>query len=165
LTDNPNTPEDPTDQLAIGEARSRGVELDIQGQITERLGLIVSYAYTDTKIVKDESGRQGNRLPLVPYNAGSVWAKYDLTSRFSVGAGLFTVGRREVDEDNSAQLPGYVRLDAMAAYRWQLGGGRLTAQLNLNNLTDEKYFETAFNRNSIIPGDPLLVFGSLRFEY
>lgn len=165
LTDNPNTPEDPTDQLAIGEARSRGVEIDIQGQITERLSVIASYAYTDTKISEDESGRQGNRLPLVPFNAGSVWTKYDLTSQFSVGAGLFTVGRREVDEDNSAQLPGYVRLDAMAAYRWQLGGSRLTAQLNFSNLTDEKYFKTAFNRNSIIPGDPLLVFGSLRFEY
>ncbi len=165
LTDNPATPEDPTDRIAIGEAESRGVELDVAGRVTDRLSIIASYAYPDTEIARDESGREGNRLPLVPYSAGSFWARYDLSDAFRVGAGVYTAGRKEVDEDNSAELPGYTRVDAMAAYRFAHEGMRFTAQLNVENLLDEDYFETAFNRNSIIPGEPRLFFGSLRVEY
>ncbi len=163
-TDNPNTP-DPNDRLIIGEARSQGIELDILGRVTDKLSVISAYAYTDTEILEDISGRKGNRLNNVPRHAGSVWATYDLTEQFSVGAGVYAVGEREVDQDNTAQMPGYVRVDAMAAYRWKIGGSRLTAQVNINNLLDKEYFVTGGNRNFIRFGDPITVLGSLRLEY
>ena len=61
LTDNINTL-DPTDSIAVGEAKSKGIELSVTGSITEKLKLIGQYAYTDTEITKDNEGNRGNRL-------------------------------------------------------------------------------------------------------
>lgn len=139
--------------------------------MTDALSLIATYAFTDTEITKDTLGNEGNRLPPVPRHAGSLWAKYQvLPERLEVGAGVFAVGQREGDNENTVQLPGYVRVDAFAAYHWKIGPSRLTAQINVNNLLDKEYFEAsnvfAGNpRAGILPGDPLTVLGSLRLEY
>jgi len=50
--------------------------------------------------------------------------------------GLFANGQREGDNENSFQLPGYARLDALIAYRRKIGPSRLIAQLNIRNLLD-----------------------------
>ena len=80
--------------VAIGEARSQGVEVDISGQITQGLNLILTYAYTDTKILEGEN--RGNRLFNVPKQSGSVWARYDMQNEtlrgLSFGAGVFLYG-------------------------------------------------------------------------
>lgn len=172
---------DPTNPLArvpIGEARSRGIELDVSGQLTAHWRLIGSYAYTDTRITEDAlGGNQGHRLPDVPLHSGSLWTWYrwgtDPFSGLEVGAGLFAAGLRQGDEQGSFQLPGYVRLDAAGAYRWQVGRSRLIARLNINNLLDKRYFEssnitdplTRIPRLGIIPGAPLTVLGSIQVAY
>lgn len=167
---------DPTDSIAAGEARSQGIELDVTGQLTRRLSLIGGYAYTDARFTRDNSGLQGNRLNNVPEHAGSLFLKYDW---FGVGApngptfglGGVAVGTREGDDDNSFQLPGYARLDAFASYRWKLGPSRVTAQLNIRNLLDKKYYESTdpFSnvapRLGVYPGAPRTVIGSLRVEF
>lgn len=56
--------EDPFDSIAIGEARSRGIEFDLAGQITDRVSLIATYAYTDAQITKDQGqDALGNPTP------------------------------------------------------------------------------------------------------
>ncbi|MGH8612087.1 MAG: TonB-dependent siderophore receptor [Gammaproteobacteria bacterium] len=162
-------PNNPRFSVAIGEARSRGIELDIAGQVTDALSVIATYAYTDTEIIKDFGGNQGHRLPNAPLHSGSLWAKYelqqDLLQGLSLGAGVYLVGQREGDTANSFQLPGYGRVDAFAAYRFKLGPSRLTVQLNINNLLDKEYFKTAQGRPWIQVGEPLTVLGSLRVEF
>lgn len=169
LTPDPNNP---PFSIPIGEARSQGIEIDITGEVTDELSLIASYAYTDARITKDNSNslgqsNEGHRLPNAPYNSGSLWAKYRLFEHFSVGAGVFAAGKRQVDNANSAQMPGYVRVDAMAAYDMRVGDSRLVAQVNINNLLDKAYYVgAAFNRNNgITPGMPISVLGTLRLEY
>lgn len=166
LTDDP---EHPGFSVAIGEARSRGIELDVAGSLTPAFSVIASYAYTDTKITKDNSGNEGNRLPGVPLNGGSFWGVYEFSGEplrgFRIGTGVFAVGRRDGDPANTFQVPGYTRIDMLAAYRRQLGNFTLTAQLNIENLADEKYFLGAQNRSSILPGAPRSFFGSLRLEF
>lgn len=170
LTADLSTP-DPFDSVAIGEARSRGIELDITGQITDRLSLIGTYALTEAKITKDNGGNQGNRLPNVPTHAGSLWVKFDaIPDRFEIGAGVYAAGQRQGDVLNSFQLPGYVRADAFAAYHWRVAGSRVTAQVNINNLFDKEYFYAgepffAFPRVDILPAEPLTVLGSIRVEF
>jgi iron complex outermembrane receptor protein len=172
---------DPTNPLArvpIGEARSRGIELDVSGQLTDQWRLIGSYAYTDTRITDDAlGGNQGNRLPNVPLHSGSLWTWYQWAPGpfrgLEVGAGLFAAGLRQGDESNSFQLPGYVRLDAAAAYHWQVGRSRLTARLNIYNLLDQRYFESSnltdplvrIPRLGIVSGAPLTVLGSIQVAY
>lgn len=159
-------PTNPAFKVNIGEARSQGIEFEIVGRVIEGLNLIGSYALTDTRITKSYDGDRGNRLPNVPLHAGSLWMTYDVTDQFTVGAGVYVARHREGDAANSYQLPGYARLDMMAAYRWFIGPTRLTAQVNVNNVLDKEYFShSTESRFGAIPGQPLTVLGSLRFEY
>ncbi|UJP04135.1 MAG: TonB-dependent receptor [Nitrosomonas sp.] len=175
LTPDLNTP-DPLDSIAVGEQRSRGVELDMTGKITDELSFIGNYAYTDAKVTSDNSGLQGNRFANVPKHSGSLWLKYDFMKveqlrGLSLGFGAFMVGQRNGDINNTFILPGYARLDAYARYAYRIGPTRsLIAQLNVRNLTDKRFYESAdpfFNvapRDSVYPGAPLTIVGSLRLE-
>ena len=116
-------------------------------------------------------------MPNVPLHSGSLWTWYRVGtgafSRVDIGAGVFAAGLRQGDAQNSFQLPGYVRVDAAAAYHWQVGGLRMTTRLNLINLFDQRYFEssnitdllTPIPRLGITPGPPLTVLGSVQVTY
>lgn len=175
LTPDLSTP-NPNDSIAIGEQRSQGIEMDVTGQITDSLSLIGSYAYTDGRITKDNSGLEGKRLTNVPEHGGSLWAKYDFNGHkaldgFSVGLGGVAAGQRKGDVPNSFEMPGYVRMDAMAAYKWNIKKTRVTAQFNLKNLLDKQYYESTDPDNNVsprlgvYPGAPLTAIGSIRVEY
>lgn len=174
-----STPE-PFDSVAIGKARSQGIEFDIAGQITDRLSLVGTYAYTDAKITKDQgqdvlgnptSGNQGNRLANVPEHAGSLWAKYWLLpEQFEMGAGVYLIGKRKGDNENTLDLAGYGRLDLFAAYHQNVGKSKFTAQINVHNVLDKKYYKNTNTvdgvpRVRILPGEPLTVLGSIRVEF
>jgi iron complex outermembrane receptor protein len=122
------------------------------------------------------NGYEGNSLPNVPEHSGSLWLKYDIKKMASLrglsfGIGAYAVGQREGDNENSFQLPGYVRLDAFTAYQWKVGDSKLTAQFNIRNLLDKTYYESSdaninFSpRLSVYPGSPLFAMGSIRLEY
>lgn len=160
----------------IGEARSQGIELDMSGQITDGLSLIGSYAFTDARIIKDNQGREGNRMSNVPEHSGSLWLKYEVRNYepldgWSFGFGMFAAGKREGDDENTFILPGYVRLDAFTAYSYRIGDKRLIAQFNIRNLLDKTYYQStdpfsnAPPRVGIYPGEPLTAMGSIRLEF
>ncbi|MGH8475045.1 MAG: TonB-dependent siderophore receptor [Methylococcales bacterium] len=52
LTPDLSTP-DPRDSIAIGTARSRGIELDVSGQITDHISIVGSYAFTDARVTQE----------------------------------------------------------------------------------------------------------------
>ncbi|MDN5871149.1 MAG: TonB-dependent siderophore receptor [Nitrococcus sp.] len=167
LTRDPNNP---AFSIPVGEVRSRGIELDVSGQITNSLSLIATYALTDTEITKDSRGNEGNRFYGVPLHAGRIFAKYsfheDPLNGLSLGAGVFLVGDRACSNANTCELPGYVSVGAMAAYKWTLGPTRLTAQLNVNNVLDKRYFASAgYGGGMVIPGAPRSFLGLLRVEF
>lgn len=170
-------PANPTRSRAIGEAETRGIEFDIAGEIMKGLNVIATYTYMPfAKVTRDvgfsglpgDTGNQGNRLFLAAKHFGSFWATYDFQSSelrgFRIGAGVLGIGEREGNPANTYQLPKYVIGNLMASYRLKVGATRVSAQLNVNNVTGEKYF----NGNGvsfITPGAPRTVLGSLRIEY
>ncbi|MEI8209980.1 MAG: TonB-dependent receptor [Methylococcales bacterium] len=179
LTTNYN---DPTSQIPIGEVRSRGIEFDMTGKITSDLSVIGNFAYTDARVTKDNDGFVGARLINVPDYSGSTWLKYDFNTfqklkGLSVGIGGVAVGSREGNLLNpngygaSFQLPGYVRMDAMAAYAFYIKKTRVTTQFNIKNLLDKTYYDSAdagmntAPRNGVYPGAPLMAFGSIKVEF
>jgi iron complex outermembrane receptor protein len=182
LTPDLSTP-DPSDSIAIGKQRSKGVELDVTGKVTESVSLIGSFTYMDARVIKDNrfdaNGRPvyvGHRLPNVPRYAGSFWAKWDVKEipeleGLSFGFGVYVVGIRQGDLSNTFQMPGYARLDAMAAYRWNIGAQKLTAQLNIRNLNNVRYFENADPESNVdprfgvYPGAPFTAIGSIKVEF
>lgn len=166
----------PFDKIANLQ-RSQGIELDVTGYLTDHFSMIGSYAYTDARIIKDiNGGTRGNRMNNVPEHAGSLWLKYDMNGYaaqdgFSAGIGGVAAGSREGDNANSFQLPGYVRVDAFVAYKQKVGDSRVTAQFNIRNLLDKRYYESTdpFSnidpRLGIYPGAPLMAVGSIKVEF
>jgi iron complex outermembrane receptor protein len=84
----------------------------------------------------------------------------------SLGTGVFLVGDREGNNANTFQIPGYARVDLLAAYEWKLGPSRLIAQLNVENLLDEEYFLSAESfRSFVFPGAPRTFLESIHLEF
>jgi iron complex outermembrane receptor protein len=163
-------PNNPLFSVAIGEARSQGVEFDLAGRVTESVSLIGTYAYTDAIITQDGAGgNEGHRLASVPRHSGSLWAKYDQQSGplrgLNFGSGVYVRGQREGDNANSFELPGYVRWDASAGYSFNYKKSKITTQLNVYNLLDKTYYDHSSNRGNIRPGEPLTLLGSVRIEF
>lgn len=158
-------PNDPDLSIQVGEQRSRGIELDLSGEILPGWNIIASYAYIDAITSKDNTIPVGNRLINVPEHAASLWTRYEIqTGEFKglgFGLGLYYVGERNADLDNTSILPSYFRTDAALYYNranWKLA-------LNFRNLFNRTYYETAQGRNIIYPGAPFTVVGSLSIEF
>lgn len=174
---------DLNDKIAIGKQRSKGVEFDALGKITDSVSVIGSFTYMDARVIKDNTLNAagvplylGHRLPNVPRYSGSLWLKWDVKEivaldGFSLGFGAYVVGSRQGDRSSTFQLPGYVRLDALAAYRWTVGPTKMTAQFNVRNLANTKYYESTDPesnvdpRYGIYPGAPFTAIGSLKVEF
>ncbi|AOS43514.1 Ferrichrome-iron receptor precursor [Lacunisphaera limnophila] len=150
----------------IGEARSRGVEWDFLGRVTDELSVIASAAYTEAEVTKDPF-YQGTRLANVPRTSGSLWTRYQLAGGWAVGAGVFAQGQRQGDQANTFQLPGYARTDAMLSYDFTAGIARVTLQLNVDNVLDRRFYTGShqFVKDWIAPGKPRTFTFSARVEY
>jgi iron complex outermembrane recepter protein len=164
VTDDPNN-EDPDVLIQVGEQRSRGIELDIGGEIMPGWNIIASYTYTDAITSKDNQITVGNRIDNVPEHAASLWTTYELQSGdlkgLGFGLGLYYVGDRYADVENTSVLPSYFRTDSAIYYKqdnWRLA-------LNFRNLFNETYYETSQARNTIYPGAPFTVIGSFSIQF
>ncbi|MEH2464348.1 TonB-dependent siderophore receptor [Nostoc sp.] len=162
LTTNLNNP---TYFIATGEQRSRGIELNVTGEILPGWNVIASYAYTDGQVTKDSNlSIIGNQLVNVPENSASLWTTYTFgkgnLQGLGFGLGLFYVGDRQGDLSNSFSVPSYLRLDAAVYYRLD----RLRFALNFKNLSDVQYY-TARNINLVYPEDRFIVEGTVSWEF
>ncbi|MGD9850588.1 MAG: TonB-dependent siderophore receptor [Nitrospirales bacterium] len=166
-------PNNPFLFVQSGEQRSQGIELDIAAQLMPGWKVIATYAYTDARVTEDTTIQEGNRLPLIARNTGSLWTTYDIQrgplQGFGVGLGFFAVGERAGDINNTFELPGYVRTDAALYYRKPqiISGTNLVAQLNIQNLLDQDYFYSGGQSRAFgaFPGSPLTFLGSIKLEF
>ena len=151
---------------SIGEQRNQGIELNVAGEISPGWNVIASYSHIDAEITKDNDGLLGNSPANVPFNTASLWTTYELQQGdlqgLGFGFGLFYVGDRQGDFNNTYIIPGYLRTDAAIYYQrdnWRAG-------VNIQNLFNEKYFQGAnFGRVAIEPGAPLTVIGSFSVTF
>jgi len=164
-------PRNPEFSLNGGKLRSRGVEVDVLGQITEQWNVIASYAFTDTDVVSSDILPVGKPFRNVPQNSGSVWLWYELPpfgsyGQLALGTGAVAVEARPGDDENTFNLPGYARMDAAVAWRRALSAGtRLRAQLNVNNVTDVEYYTVSNFTSAVEPGSPVRLVGSVALEF
>jgi iron complex outermembrane receptor protein len=158
-------PENPNFSIPSGEQRSKGVEFDIAGEILPGWNIIASYAYTDARVTKDDNLEPGNLLEGVPFNSASLWSTYEIQAGdlqgLGFGLGLFYVGERQGDLNNSFQIPSYLRTDISVFYRrnnWR-------AAINVNNLFNIDYIEATQRRTRVDPAAPLTVRGTISVEF
>ncbi len=131
----------PNAQVQLGEVQSRGLEFDLQGEITKGLQLILNYANTNVEITEDTRENMiGTRVAGHARHMTNGWLHYQLQQSRLRGLGLSLGYQYQVDRsswnwgsDNDSLLPDYFRLDG--AVSWQ--NDDLSIGLNINNLLNE----------------------------
>ncbi|MET4241917.1 TonB-dependent siderophore receptor [Bradyrhizobium sp. RT10b] len=142
----------------VGRARSRGVELDVTGRLTDSWALIGSYGYTDARVTASEDrSLYGMKLQNVALNTASLYLVYDfgtaLPGQLRLGGGARYVGDRPGDAINSFFLPSYVVADIFATYETNYQNTPVIYQLNVKNLFDTVYYPSAVNNLNVAIGD------------
>jgi iron complex outermembrane receptor protein len=145
-----------TEFRTAGKVRSRGVEIDVTGKLTDSWSMIGSYGYTDARVTEDPV-LTGKALQNVALNTASLYLVYDfgtaLPGRLRVGAGAHYVGDRPGDAANTFVLPSYVVADAFATYETRHQTLPVIYQLNVKNLFDTVYYPSAVNNLNVAMGD------------
>lgn len=120
-----------------GEQRVDGVELGLSGNITDRWSILTSYSHLDSEFVASENPlEEGAALAFVPESSFNVWTEGSLPRGFSVGGGVQYMDSVFRNATNTAEVPSYWLVNAMAAYEVTPA---LTLRMNVNNLADETY--------------------------
>jgi catecholate siderophore receptor len=139
--------------VLTGEQRSKGFEFGLNGRITPKWQAAIGYAYTTAKITSTTAAAPAGRaVAQVPHHQLSLWNRYDFTKRFGLGLGLYHQSASFAQISNATRLPGYVRVDAAAFFKLN---DKIDLQLNVENLTDKRYFPVAHTDNNISTGAPL----------
>jgi catecholate siderophore receptor len=145
-------PVDPTRFVLTGAQRSRGIELGLERNITNRWQVSAGYALQSAKITETTTAAPaGRRVALVPRHSLSLWSRYDFNTTFGAGLGLIARSKSFASISNQVVLPAYARADAAFYYKIRVG---VEAQLNIENLLGAHYFPSAHNDNNIAPGTP-----------
>ncbi|MFD2644152.1 TonB-dependent receptor [Pseudomonas japonica] len=136
-----------------GTTRVDGIELGASGKLTDKWQVFAGYSYLKSEAVDPGlAGRsgvvtagpnpaKGNELPNTPKHSFSLWTTYDVTDKLTLGGGAFYVDDVWGDVNNTVYVPSYVRYDAMASYKLTKN---VDLQLNVQNLTDEVYYDKAY---------------------
>ncbi|MBU1331826.1 MAG: TonB-dependent siderophore receptor [Gammaproteobacteria bacterium] len=167
------------DYRQVGESRSKGVELEVNSDITANLNVTAAYTYTDARITKDAPGSllEDNQMTGVPRNQASVWANY----RFLDGAlrGLrLGGGVRHFDSTfaytaepgTNPAVVSYGRLDTGdvtlvdAAIGYEIDKN-WSVDLNAKNVFDQEYVAGCNNAGRCYWGDERTLLGTVSLRW
>lgn len=165
------TKEEPTDPYrSIGEIESEGVELEAISQLTDSFRLQAAYTYTDIRYKKSSPEEQGKRAVYAPRNQASAWLSYDVKSGpldgLTLGSGVRYVNGITSDRLNTHTLPSYTLVDMVIGYDLtNIGINGLSAQLNVNNLTDKRYVAACNSLSYCYFGAERSIVGSVSWKF
>ncbi|KPN72136.1 TonB-dependent siderophore receptor [Neisseria sp. 83E34] len=154
----------------IEKNRSQGVEVDVNGKITDKLGISANYTLTDTKVLEDKNEplNEGNRFGSIPKHTAGLTLFYDfgraLGGNWRTGAGLDYRGRWGFNyvRNNQAQwfeMPSATTYHAFVSYDTKVGGKPLNLRLTGKNLGNKQYFvsHTSATMQHLSIGEPRTV--------
>ena len=158
-------PDNPTFSIQTGEQNSRGIELDLSGEILPGWNIAAGYAYINARITEDNTFDEGNRLNNALEHTLGFWTSYEIQAGdlegLGAGLGLFYIGERQGGLANTFTLPSYWRTDASIFYRRD----NLRAALSVKNLFDVEFYEAAVSDLRVFPGEPLVVQGTISWQF
>lgn len=163
-------PNNSTLQVLVDGQETKGVELGLAGNITNKWSVFGGYAYQDGEITKQQgSGTgailKGAELGQTPKHTFSLWNRYDFNEMW--GAAIGVVSRSDMYAQSptatqSTTLAGYTRLDAAIFAKFNKN---TRLQVNLENLTNKEYALYAHNNNNITPGSPITGRATLIYDF
>ena len=141
-----------------GEQRNRGFELTAFGEVRPDLRLLGGFTYLDSKLTRTQGGRfDGKNTPGVSKLTAVLNLEYDTVAfpGLTLTARAEHVGSRFIRNDNSLKIPAYQLYGLGARYQRTLGDKAFTLRLNIDNLLDEDYWNTAMGSgNNLYLGAP-----------
>ncbi|WP_297514309.1 TonB-dependent siderophore receptor [uncultured Caulobacter sp.] len=155
----------PTDYQQIGEVQVKGFELGFSGNLTPKWQVFGGYTYMDSELVKgavtitngmvSANINQGDPLANTPKHSFSSFTTYRVARNISLGGGAYYVSKSFGGNQGGAgggtnriYAPAYWRYDAFAS--WAISK-TADLQLNVQNLTDERYI---MRTNGVHHADP-----------
>lgn len=163
--------------IAAGEVRSKGIEIDINGKVTNNVKISTNYAYTNTEITKDSGGAvdystgnvvnlEGKELSNVPKHSGGILAMWEdslsSSSSYGIGSGISYIGKREGNYINSFSLPDYTTVKLVSYWK---ADKNLTYKFNIDNLFDKEYIVSSYDRSWLTPSDPRNFTLSMNYKF
>ena len=160
----------------IGETRVDGIELGINGNVTEKWAISAGYTYLDSELIDGgfenigttadpvyvPSSNNGNQVQNVPKNSATLWTTYQVIPQLTLGVGAVAMDKVYGNAANTKFVPGYVRYDAMARYQVNPD---VDLQLNINNLSDTRYFTKAYSSHYATEAEGISGVLGLHFKY
>lgn len=150
--------------IPAGAVASKGVELDVSGELRRGVRLSAAYAYTDARVTRgDNTIRTGSRFPNVPRHGANVLLMAG-TAAWSAGGGLQYVGERfgDVAVSSGFRLPGYTTARLLAGWvpdrHWRL-------TVNVDNLFDRRYYASSYSRLWVAPGSTRTVSANVSYRF
>ena len=137
--------------LDIIDSEISGFELQLQGQLTNQLYVSAGYSNLDGEQV-ERTGPTGLRPMELPEHMFSAWSMYRFNEKLGLSLGLTYQDDSYINNSNTAELPGYTRIDAGAYYDLT---DKLRILFNVENLANEVYFPNAHSTHQVTVGAPL----------
>ncbi|GAA3650377.1 TonB-dependent receptor [Flavivirga jejuensis] len=141
-------PENTNFSIQLGEIQSKGIEFDLQGEITKDINIVLNYANTNVEITKDANPNNiGTKVSGHSKHVTNGWLNYNVpTSSKLKGIGVSLGYQYQVDRstwtwnaDNQSDLPDYFRMDG--ALSWQ--NSKFRIQANVNNILNDYLYSGA----------------------
>nr|WP_302475250.1 TonB-dependent siderophore receptor [Pseudomonas koreensis] len=159
-------PVDPNYSVAAGQVRSRGLDINVAGNLTPEWRVIGGYAYVDAEVTKDNSLPTGTRLANIPRNSFSLLNTYEFQDGMAKGLGL-GVGVKYVDDragqtaTQTYNMDQYSVVDLLSFYKVN---ENVRLNLDLKNIFNKGYDEGAFN-TYVYPGAPRTVQAGIAYTF
>ncbi|EMD84200.1 TonB-dependent receptor [Pacificimonas flava] len=157
----PVDPAEPDGDLVygvFGEQRNRGIELTLNGELTEELRLIAGGSVLEAKLRDTGGVNEGNDAAGVPeylLNANVEWDLPFLRGLTLTGRAVHT-GEQAANAANTLRLDSWTTFDIGARYVAAVGDRPLTLRAGIDNVANERYWATAFDSfgTALLQGTP-----------
>lgn len=189
---NTNDPVAPSLPVNDGRSRVDGIALGATGNITRAWSIFANYTYLDSEVMQSVSNyclanpgpradntnpcgnsasvvdpAAGSELTQTPRHSGSLFTTYTLPFGLQLGYGLtyqgsFTLNAPTLANATVYRSDDYLVHRAFASYPLMPG---VTAQVNVQNFTDERYYTGIRNNGWAVPGERAQAVASLYFSF
>ena len=184
LLDSNGNPLDGQPYALAGELERKGIEVELIGRILPNLQIMTGWAYVDAQYQDSPSFVNGSAPINTPKNTANAWLNYrfdDYLEGFDIGAGVYYVGTRPVDDykqkyfnsgsghvngtqpdEKPFNMPDYTTVEAQVGYKFRNGLG---VRVFFNNIFDAVGYNSYFRGGYIDQIQPRNFSAQLNYKF